>query len=147
MEVVVDHGQLLLALTPPEWQETFRSGRLLGRAISDTFRRSSTEALAYAARYPELAVYVEDMGRFFFVLVVVQQDGYAQRVFLERLTCATCSWSGMSANPLCIDQYIGLPAEVRTDLMRNALALPQTPCPQCNTALPRQSIWTEHQGA
>ena len=147
MNIVVDNGEPLLALSPQEWQETFRSGYLNGRRISEAFRSSTTQALAYAAKYPELGVYISDAdGRFFLPQVILQVQGYAQRVFLERLTCGVCSWSGMSAEPLGIDNYILLPAEVRMQLMNKALTLPQTPCPQCGTKLPRRSVWTEHHG-
>ena len=145
MDVVTDNGQPLLALTPQEWQETFHSGQLLGRPISDIFRLNSTEALACAAQYPELCVYISDAdGRFFFPQVILQIQGYAQRVFLERLTCGVCSWSGMSAEPFSLDNYLLLPEETRIQLMRNARTLPQVPCPRCGAILPRRSVWTEY---
>jgi hypothetical protein len=145
MDAAVENGQPLLALMPSEWQETFRSGQLLGRPISDIFRRSAMTALAYAVQYPELDVYVSDLdARFFFVQVLVHLHGYAQRVFLERVTCGTCSWSGMSAEPFSIDNYLGLHPEVRTSLMTRAMTLPQIPCPHCGAKLPRRSVWTEH---
>jgi len=145
MDVVIDNGQPLLALTPQEWQEAFRNCQLLGRPISAIFRHNSTEALAYAAQYPELCVYVGDVdGHFFLPQVILQIQGYAQRVFLERLTCGICSWSGMSAEPFSLDNYLLLPEETRSQLIRNVGTLPQAPCPRCGAKLPRRSVWTEY---
>ena len=144
MDTVLDHGQPLLALTPAEWQDVLQSGHLLGRPISAIFRQHATTALTYAAQYPELGVYIGDVdGRFFLLQVLVDMHGYAQRVFLERLTCRACPWSGMSAEPFTSDNYLLLPAETRLHLLRQAAALPPAPCPRCGAQLPRRSVWTE----
>ena len=67
-------------------------------------------------------------------------DGW-QRVFLERLTCETCGWSGGTANPLISDLYHGVPDWIAS--MRQTNKYPVLPCPRCGGNLPRHPIWVE----
>lgn len=75
------------------------------------------------------------------ITFLVMPDGRWQRVFLEHLTCGTCGWQGLTANPLLADLYATLPGY--WDLQREAAKLPKLSCPRCGNELPRHPIWID----
>jgi hypothetical protein len=142
---VLDNGQQLLNPSEAEWVEILRSGELNGRQTSATFLRSVQQSLPVVAQYAELSLTILDLdGRYFFPKVFLQVADYKQRVFLEKLQCIVCDWSGWTAEPLVEDNYVGLPWDLVKQLLQKALTLPLTPCPICGAKLPRHPIWVAY---
>jgi hypothetical protein len=138
---VLDNGQQLLNPSEAEWVEILHSGELNGRQISATFLRSVQQSLPVVAQYAELSLTILDLdGRYFLPKVFLQVADYKQRVFLEKLQCRVCDWSGWTAEPLVEGNYVGLPWDLVKQLLQKALTLPPTPCPIFGAKLPRHPI-------
>jgi len=142
---VLDNGQQLFSPSTAEWAELLCSRVLRGRQLSPTFLRSVQQILPVVAQYTELSLTILDLdGRYFFPKVFLQVSAYKQRVFLETLQCLVCEWSGLTAEPLVSDNYIGLSINLQNQLRQHALTLPLLPCPVCGAKLPRHPIWVAY---
>ncbi len=76
--------------------------------------------------------------------VILSINNNYQRVHLETLKCNSCSWVGMSANPLISDLYLGVEKKNNEfELMSRAKNYPLKSCPNCKSKLPRYPIWVE----
>jgi hypothetical protein len=143
-EISLDN-QLFLAPTQVEWAALLADGQLRGKPLSSTFIRTAELCLTVAATHSELSVLILILdNRFLFPKVFLEINTYQQRIFLERLTCAVCGWSGMAGEPLVQDNYVGLSNDAYQTLLKIALQFPILPCPVCSTKLPRHPIWLEY---
>lgn len=101
--------------------------------------------LPVVAKYAELSLAILDLdSRHFFPQIFLQIADYSQRVFLEKLQCIACDWSGFTAEPLSADNYIGLPLDLQNQLRRKAMTFSLSPCPICGAKLPRHPIWVAY---
>lgn len=142
---VLDNGQQLLHPSAAEWADLLRNGVLRGRQLSPTFLRSAQQILPVVVQYNELELTILDLdGRYFFPQVLLCLTAYKQRVFLERLQCQVCEWAGLTAEPLGMDNYLGLPLDLQNQLRQQALTLPLLPCPICGAKLPRHPVWVAY---
>jgi hypothetical protein len=142
---VLDNGQRLLHPRAVEWAELLHNSILRGRQLSPTFLRSVQRILPVVAQYTELRLTILDLdGRYFFSQVLLQVPAYKQRVLLETLQCLVCEWSGLTAEPLGSDNYLGLPLDLQNKLRQQALTLPLLPFPGCGAKLPRHPIWVAY---
>ncbi|QUL56559.1 hypothetical protein KDC22_08730 [Paenibacillus tritici] len=62
-----------------------------------------------------------------------------QRVQIENVQCKVCNWTGFIANPTILELYYGCPD--RWGVLEEASKTPIVNCPNCNSTLPRHSIW------
>lgn len=143
-EVSVD-GQTVVIPTALGWARLQAEPALDGLPLgSPDIMRSVKSLLNFVRRYPEftLALYRPGPGiKAWLPLVLLRAAGAWQRVFVERLTCPACGWTGQTANPLVHELYSGVPdVNAALQATRKYAVLP---CPRCGGKLPRHPIWVE----
>ncbi len=139
--ILVDGEQLLLP-SRAAWRQLLVDPVIDGApfAVPDLLRHN----LLVTCLYDELVLALQQSGgrqaKWLPIVLLQYVDGW-QRVHLERLTCNTCGWQGMTANPTIMDLYLGVPnRKVAED---RAWQHPVVPCPQCHSTLPRRPIWVQ----
>ena len=139
--LVVDGGTLLI-LDAIAWR------RLLFDPYVDNLslgvRDSLYKNLAFTHYFDELVLSLQPLRSAqpsWIGLVLLRIVDRWQRVQLKRLTCPTCEWKGVTANPMGTDLYIG--AADTWAALDQAAELPIKPCPHCGGTLPRHPIWIE----
>jgi uncharacterized protein (DUF2225 family) len=145
MKEVIKDGYPLLLLSDQEWIDVFASKTLEGKALSAFFLKKAELDYSVSSKYEEINLYIAKiLDKFFVTRPLLLIDNYEQRVFLETITCGTCLWTGMAAEPLSIENYVEISKEIKKLLLDKAMSFRVIPCPVCGTKLPRHCIWVEH---
>jgi ribosomal protein S27AE len=145
MENVVRDGQQLLLPTSAEWADLLTSRQLQGRPLPEYFVLAAEHIRQFIQRYPEFLLLILNLdNRLILPCLFLRTKQSEQRVTLERLRCSHCGWQGQTANPSILDNYLGLPSAVWTELLTRATNLPRLNCPRCAAFLPRHAIWVEY---
>jgi hypothetical protein len=137
-------GQEILLPTQEDWENILVEPIIDGRPVAIVY--SIERVLRVANRCPDIYLGLGFLSLFmeWMPYVFVKIEDHFQRVHLEKLTCETCHWTGMTANPMVIDSYFG--DGINQDyfiLMKYAMQYPILKCPQCGDCLPRHPIWIE----
>lgn len=98
--------------------------------MMDFVRKYSSFSLAF---YP-----LGNQNKYMFCLLI-DKNGKLQRVQIENVQCKVCDWNGFIANPTIPELYYGCPD--RWEALEEANKTPIVHCPNCNSTLPRHSIW------
>ncbi len=142
--VLIVDGQRLLFPDESAWNDLENGAELDGRiVITESFRKWYVGERAFVKVQPnlEFALYKPGRSSGWLGIVLVDLDGVLQRVHLERLTCESCGWVGMSGNPWLVDLYLGSPE--KDEAQQRGWDLELLGCPRCGGELPRASVWTE----
>ncbi|WP_028590995.1 hypothetical protein [Paenibacillus massiliensis] len=98
--------------------------------MMDFVRKYSSFSLAF---YP-----LGSQKKWMFCLLLSKNEKL-QRVQIENVQCKVCNWKGSIANPTIPELYYGCPD--RWGALEEASKIPIVHCPNCNSTLPRHSIW------
>jgi hypothetical protein len=106
-QVVVD-GQLMLIPDETAWKQLSVSPELDGVRLGEDLQRVGFRQWRELLPYPEFSVALGRISGWpWWCWVLLKLQDRFQRVHIERLTCASCGWSGMTATPAIPDLYFG----------------------------------------
>ena len=134
-------GQNLVVPMDLAWRELVFNPTIDGKPLA--VPKLVFEAVEFARTESDFQVALIPPGSvrksWLFCLLERGADGW-QRVHIEILECTQCGWRGVSANPFVTDLYIGVTD--KDAALRKASSRERKRCPNCGSALPRDSIWT-----
>jgi hypothetical protein len=136
---IVD-GQLVYILSTKAFEQLKNDPFIEGQPIAaldivcnmmDLVRKYNSFTLAF---YP---IGIQKMWMF---CLLLDDKEKLHRVQIENTCCKECDWTGIIANPTIPELYYGCPD--RWGALEEAYQSPKVGCPNCNSLLPRHSIWT-----
>ncbi len=142
--VLIVDGQRFLCPDDAVWRQLEAGTALDGRqVVTECLRKFYAGERTFVKSQRDLTYALYKPSRFVWWLGIVLVDlgGALQRVHLERLTCESCGWMGMSGNPWLADLYVGSPQ--KDEAHQRAYDMELLGCPRCGGELPRPSVWTE----
>jgi len=139
--------QKLFFFTKEEWQEILSQEEFLGVKINPTLINILNKRyFPISLQYTELTLVgaIENpSGRTcFMAYLLVNIDGYYQRIELRTIICSKCKKKILLGSPFVSDIYFGVPSQINVQkLMQKAKKFDLKPCPECGK---KTAIWVEY---
>ena len=143
LEIV--HGLAHFVPDFEHWPYFVADGKFQGKSVySAGIIELINQHIDLATKYRELIFGFRSLSanaEYYTVGMLLKTAFGLQPVHIERLSCESCGWEGLTGNPMVSDLYLGM--SDRWTAMRNAERHPVLPCPRCAAPLPRHPIWIE----
>lgn len=102
---------------------------------------TACKMMDFVRKYSSFSLAFYELGNqnTYMFCLLLEKNGKLQRVQIENVQCKVCGWKGIIANPTIPELYNGCPD--RWGALEEAYKTPIVHCPNCNSTLPRHSIW------